>query len=111
MPYPFQVPKRGFYYHYKHDPKSSLNNYAYEVLGLCRNTEKNDNDPERYMVLYRPLYQNTYLNPADYSIRPLGMFMESVLKNGADVPRFQQIDDPFIIKKLANEKMNMYGYN
>lgn len=35
MKIPTQVPERGFYYHYKHDPAGSVDNYAYEVLGAA----------------------------------------------------------------------------
>lgn len=106
-----KVPEKGFYYHYKHDSKGLINNYAYEVLGLCKNTEKTDEDDDRYMVLYRPLYQNTYLKPADYSIRPLCMFIENVMQNGVSIPRFRKINNPVIIGKIEREKTKIYGCN
>jgi hypothetical protein len=31
MKIPTLVPEPGFYYHYKHDPNGTVNNYAYEV--------------------------------------------------------------------------------
>lgn len=34
-----KIPEKGFYYHYKHDPKGEFNNYAYEVVGLGLHTE------------------------------------------------------------------------
>jgi hypothetical protein len=105
---PKRVPERGFYYHYKHDPKGGVNNYAYEVVGLCRHTEKNDEDPERFMVLYRPLYPNTYLSSADYSIRPLPMFIENVTKDGKIFPRFRKITDAKVIAELGRIKKDMY---
>jgi hypothetical protein len=36
---PKEVP-RGFYYHYKHDSTKGFTDYAYEVVGIGRNTEE-----------------------------------------------------------------------
>ena len=83
---PINVPEKGFYYHYKHDPNGSLENYAYEVLGVACHTEEGN-----YLVIYRPLYKNTYLDATDYSARPLPMFMENVTKDDKTFPRFRKI--------------------
>ncbi len=97
------TPEKGFYYHYKHDADKDLNNYAYEVIGVGLHTEE-----RTYTVLYRPLYKNTFLAPADYCARPLDMFMEDVTKDGKTFPRFQKIADPEVIAALAEIRDRMY---
>jgi hypothetical protein len=90
-----EIPERGFYIHYKHDPAGPAHNYTYEVVGLARNSED-----KSYFVLYRPLYENDWLKPADYQARPLEMFMEDVEKDGVQVKRFTKITDPVVIREL-----------
>jgi hypothetical protein len=51
------IPEPGFYYHYKHDPNGSVNNYAYEVLGIGHHTEDSCRPEDEYLVVYRPLYE------------------------------------------------------
>ena len=51
-----QLPDLGFYYHYKHDPTGSVDNYAYEVIGVGYHTEDDCRPIDQYMVQYRPLY-------------------------------------------------------
>ena len=92
-----KYPSLGYYYHYKHDPKGKINNYAYEVIGTGMNTETRE-----YSVIYRPLYKNTFLNDANYCVRPLEMFMGTVLKEGVEVKRFTKITDEQIILQLIN---------
>ena len=100
---PEKVPEKGYYYHYKHDTKGVFNNYSYEVIGIGRNTEE-----ETFTVLYRPLYENDWLKPADYQSRPLEMFLETITKNGKTMPRFWKITDEKIIAKLEEIKKKMY---
>jgi hypothetical protein len=50
------IPEPGFYYHYKHDKNGSINNYAYEVVGVGHHTEEQDT----YFVNYRPLYDTAF---------------------------------------------------
>ena len=96
-------PQKGFYTHYKHDPRGVPYDHMYEVIGIGRNTEENT-----YTVLYRPLYQNDWLLPADYQSRPLGMFMDNVEKAGVKVPRFKKISDPELIARLGIVLREMY---
>jgi hypothetical protein len=98
------VPEKGFYYHYKHDPKGDLYNYIYEVVGVGRNTEE-----KTLTVLYRPLYESDWMRPVDYQSRPLPMFMENLMKDGVEVPRFTKITDPELIKKLEIIRDEMYA--
>lgn len=99
-----KIPEKGFYYHYKHNSDADLNNCAYEVIGIGRNTEE-----KTFTVLYRPLYENDWMKPADLQSRPLDMFMDNVTKDGKTFPRFTKITDPKIIEELEKIKNEMYG--
>lgn len=103
------LPKPGFYYHYKHDPLGEFNNYAYEVVGVGHHTEISD-DENSLFVIYRPLYESAfvYQNGKMFDVRPLKMFMEEVEKEGEKKKRFTEIADPEIIKKLQMKKNQMY---
>jgi hypothetical protein len=103
MTKPTVIPEKGFYVHYKHDPNGEAYNYIYEVVGVGRNTEE-----KTYTVLYRPLYKNDWMPPADLQSRPLGMFMETVEKDGVTIPRFKQISDPQLIQELKAIRNEMY---
>ncbi len=105
-----QKPEKGFYYHYKHDPAKDEFNYAYEVLNIGHHTEI-DGLEESAMVVYRPLYESAgvYGIGKHWDVRPLGMFMEIVTKDGKTFERFQKITDPEIIKKLEQKRDGMYS--
>lgn len=103
-----QIPT-GFYYHYKHDPSGKINNYAYEVLGVGSHTEKEEASPDKYVVVYRALYEATsYKNDKMFDIRPLAMFTEQVVVNGTSVPRFRPIEDTAVIEQLSKIKSALY---
>jgi hypothetical protein len=104
MKIPTKVPEKGFYYHYKHDLQKGWNDHTYEVLGIGRNTEEENS----YTVIYRPLYKNDWMQPADYQSRPFEMFVENVTKDGKTFPRFTKITDPEVIAKLEAIKQKMY---
>ena len=111
---PRKVPEVGFYYHYKHDPKGDVGNYAYEVLGVGFHTEDDARSGEGHLVVYRPLYQaSVYLASKELGVscfdaRPLGMWMENVTKKGQTFPRFQKITDPSVISELMKIRSEMY---
>lgn len=65
----------GRYRHYKGN--------LYEVIEVARHSET-----EEEMVVYRKLYGDNSL-----WVRPLGMFMETVVIDGRAVPRFEWIED------------------
>ncbi len=62
----------GEYRHYKGG--------AYQVIGVARHSET-----EELLVVYRPLYGDRGL-----WVRPLDMFLESVVVDGQRVPRFSR---------------------
>jgi hypothetical protein len=64
----------GVYEHYK--------GKKYFVLGLSRNTETNE-----VCVVYRPLYETDWPQLVH---RNAGMFFESVMVDGTQVPRFRR---------------------
>ncbi len=106
---PKKVPESGYYYHYKHNPNGEVNNYSYEVLGVGFHTEDDCREQDQVMVVYRPLYTEAqvYLAGRSYDLRPLEMFMESVLEKG--VMRFVKITDPLVIAQLNEMRLKMYG--
>ncbi len=97
------IPQKGFYVHYKHDPQGTFNNYVYEVIGLGRNTED-----KTYTVLYRPVYKNEWMYPAEYQSRPYEMFFDRVIKNGNEMKRFDLITDLELIAKLEVVRDELY---
>ncbi len=97
------IPQKGFYIHYKHTPSGVSHNYIYEVVGIGRNTED-----KTYTVLYRPLYENDWMPPADLQSRPLDMFLGEVEKDGVKIPRFTLITDANLIAELENVRSVMY---
>jgi len=103
MEAPTNIPAAGFYYHYKHDSLGEFNNYAYEVIGLGRNTEE-----KTYTVLYRPVYENSWMKPAAYQSRPYEMFLENVDKDDQKVPRFSLITDPDLVLRLEKVRSSLY---
>ena len=105
-----QLPALGFYYHYKHDPAGSINNYAYEVVGVGCHTEDDCRPEDANMVVYRPLYEaSVYKAGKLFDLRPLEMWMGTVAKNGMIVPRFAKITDETVLAQLENIKNQMYG--
>lgn len=111
---PTHVPQPGFYYHYKHDPSGSVENYAYEVMAVGFHTEDDPRPGEEHFVMYRPLYDaavykasNTLGVPC-VDARPLGMWMENVEKGGTTFPRFKRITDEAVIKELEEIRDRMY---
>ncbi len=65
----------GCYRHYKGN--------EYQVIGIARHSET-----EEQMVVYRQLYGDRSL-----WVRPLVMFLEEVLVDGRQVPRFEWVGE------------------
>ncbi len=115
LPTPKRVPTRGFYYHYKHDPEGSIENYAYEVVAVGFHTEDDPRPGEAHFVNYRPLYASAAVYALSRSLgiqcqdnRPLEMWMGDVEKDGKTFPRFQKITDPAVITALEVIRDRMY---
>jgi hypothetical protein len=108
---PKEVPEKGFYYHYKHNPDGPVNNYAYEVIGVGHHTENYLPLEDVHMVVYRPLYEDAEVYKAGklFDLRPLRMFMEYITKSGKTFPRFKRISDEEVIKELEAIRTRMYG--
>jgi hypothetical protein len=53
----------------------------YEVLGVARHSETDER-----LVVYRPLY-----NDSGLWVRPVAMFLETVVHDGRTVPRFEYL--------------------
>lgn len=71
--------------------------YAYEVIGTARHTERVD----EFVVIYKPLYKNDFLNGAAFFVRPVELFNRpAVNANGSSVQRFTQIKDQGIIERI-----------
>ena len=108
---PREIPEVGFYYHFKHDSGLTINNYAYEVLGVAYDTEDGT-----LSVIYRPLYElisnpvfkETKDDKFTLFARPLKMFTEKIAKNGAVVQRFTLITDQKTIKALERIRDQLY---
>jgi hypothetical protein len=66
----------GIYQHYK--------GQSYQVLAVGRHTETAED-----VVIYQPLYESDVA----YWVRPYAMFIERVVVDGKDVPRFKKVDE------------------
>jgi hypothetical protein len=106
---PTQVPEKGFYYHYKHNAALSVNNYAYELIGVGIHSEDDCRPEDSNMAVYLPIYESRAFRAGKFlDLRPLEMWMESVVKDGKTIPRFQKITDEKIIAELKKIKEGMY---
>ncbi len=107
MEIPKQAPKPGFYYHYKHQPRGPVNDYAYEFMGVGYHTETGE-----AQAVYRPLYREASVYQAGraFDVRPLKMWLEEVEKGGQHFLRFTPITDPTTILVLERIKLEMYGH-
>lgn len=56
----------------------------YEVIGMARHSETLEE-----LVVYRALYDSEEFGPSALWVRPKEMFMEKVLVDGKEVPRFR----------------------
>jgi hypothetical protein len=70
----------GKYQHYKTEK-------FYEVIGMARHSETLEE-----MVIYKALYHCNKFGNNQVWVRPKKMFLEHVVYNGNDVPRFKRIE-------------------
>jgi hypothetical protein len=78
--------KMGKYRHYKNP------SHIYEVLGIARHSETLEE-----LVVYKSLYDKSY-HGGSYPtgslwVRPLGMFLETVIIDGKEIKRFEYIGE------------------
>lgn len=72
--------KLGKYKHYKGN--------SYEVIGVARHSETLEE-----LVVYRALYKHKVYGDNSLWVRPKTMFLENVIVNGKEVPRFAPINN------------------
>lgn len=89
--------------HHKADLAKDPHDHMYEIMGIALGSED-----KQFYVLYRPVYANTWLAPADAMSRPLDMFFETVEKDGKTLPRFAHITDPSMLAELKEARDTMY---
>lgn len=87
---------KTYYYHFKHDPSVSINNYAYELIGLGKNA-----DTDEEFVIYKPLYRNDHIGKCDFYIRSKNNFFETIIRKGKKIKRFKKISDKKVIAQLS----------
>ena len=74
--------KPGIYHHYK------SRNKLYRVIGVAKHTETTED-----MVVYQALYDIPELGGKGVMfVRPLTMFIENVIVDGKEVPRFTFVE-------------------
>ncbi len=70
--------KPGKYRHYK--------GKEYEVIGIAKHSETLED-----MVVYKALYESDKFEKDQMWIRPLSMFVEKVIIDGKEIPRFDML--------------------
>ncbi len=65
---------------YRHTKSGKL----YQVIGTALHTETED-----MLVIYKPSYDSEY----ELFARPVEMFIENIIIDGNEVPRFEKIDE------------------
>lgn len=68
----------GKYRHYK--------GHEYKVIGVGRHRETLEE-----LVVYQALYESPEFEPGQIWLRPLAMFLETVVVDGIERPRFEYI--------------------
>ena len=71
------------YRHYKSTPIKQM---LYKIIGIAKHTETSE-----LMIVYKPLYNSSWLECTDFAVRPLKMFLETVTIDGKQIPRFELI--------------------
>jgi len=94
--------KRKFYRHYKSQDQQSISG-CYEVLG-----EVEDHETGQSGTVYRPCYCMMELYSMGY-FRPTAEFHEAIGESIGSGPRFAQVTDPDLIKRLIAATDLLYG--
>jgi hypothetical protein len=79
---------------YKHFKSTGGLDHVYKVTGIAKHSETDE-----LMVIYEPLYTNDWMieSQADFSARPLEMFMGKIQIEGKLLYRFELISNPKIL--------------
>ncbi len=100
-----KIPEKGFYYHFKHDPKKDIYNYAYWVLPVLANDADNPDEPK---VSYLRLYKE----PNNWFRKFVEFFDKTKIERPENVTnqltRFVKINDPELCEKLKERFYEMY---
>jgi len=72
--------KLGNYRHFK--------GQMYEVVGVARHSETREE-----FVVYKALYDSPEFGKNALWVRPKEMFLEKVVKDGKEVPRFEFVEE------------------
>jgi len=72
--------KLGKYIHFK--------GKEYEVIGVARHSETFEE-----LVVYRALYDSPEFGTNALWVRPKNMFLETIIKDGKEVPRFRYVTE------------------
>lgn len=81
MPYPLE---NQIYKHYKSTAQKPM---LYKIIGIAKHTET-----DQLMVVYKPLYNSTWLKNAEFATRPLEMFLQNVVVDGKEITRFELVE-------------------
>jgi len=93
--------QKGFYRHFKHDPKGDPGNYYYEVLNVAHNKDLNLS-----VVCYRPLYKSyVYELGRQWDFKPVADWFKPLPDGNT---RYTLIIDRDEIKQLEQLKQNLY---
>ena len=60
----------------------------YEVIGVARHSETFEE-----LVVYRALYDSPEFGTNALWVRPKNMFLETIIKDGKEVPRFRYVTE------------------
>lgn len=72
--------KLGKYQHFK--------GQFYKVIGIARHSETNEE-----LIVYQALYDSKEFGNNALWVRPKSMFLETVNKEGQEIPRFRYVGD------------------
>jgi hypothetical protein len=79
---------------YKHYKSTGGLDHLYIVRGIAKHSETDE-----IFVVYEALYSSEWIleSKADFTIRPLTMFLENVEIDGESIQRFELISNPKVI--------------
>ena len=81
---------------YRHYKSTNQEPKLYKITGIAKHSET-----DQLLVIYEPLYANKWMiqSQADFSARPLPMFMSQVEIDGKIIQRFELVSNPKSLNK------------